>query len=165
VVFLALLQPSRRAVAEYRVYTDDCRREADRINDEMGTAEWKPVEIRMDDDFDGVLAAYGLYDALLVNPVFDGMNLVAKEGPLLNRSRGVLILSRTAGAHAEMGRAAIGVDPVDVAGTAEAIAKALEMPAEERATRAAILRRAAASRTPAQWAGRQLRDLERITAG
>lgn len=165
VVFLALLQPSRRAVAEYRAYTDECRREAARINDEMGTADWQPVEIRMNDDLDGVLAAYGLYDALLVNPVFDGMNLVAKEGPLLNRSRGVLVLSRTAGAYAELGRAAIGVDPVDVAGTAEAIAEALEMPAEERATRAATLRRAAASRTPAQWAGRQLRDLERITAG
>jgi trehalose 6-phosphate synthase len=165
VVFLALLQPSRRAVAEYRAYTDECREAAARINDEMGTADWQPVEIRMNDDLDGVLAAYGLYDALLVNPVFDGMNLVAKEGPLLNRSRGVLVLSRTAGAYAELGRAAIGVDPVDVAGTAEAIAEALEMPAEERATRAATLRRAAASRTPAQWAGRQLRDLERITAG
>ena len=165
VVFLALLQPSRRAVAEYRVYTDECRREATRINEEMGTADWQPIEIRMHDDLDGVLAAYGLYDALLVNPVFDGMNLVAKEGPLMNRSRGALILSRTAGAHAEMGRAAIGVDPVDVAGTAQAIAEALEMPAEERTARAATLRRAAASRTPAQWVGRQLRDLQRVTAG
>jgi trehalose 6-phosphate synthase len=57
------------------------------------------------------------------------------------------------------------VDPVDVAGTAEAIADALEMPEEERAVRAATLRRAAGARTPAQWAGRQLRDLERITGG
>lgn len=165
VVFLALLQPSRRAVAEYRAYTDECRREAARINEELGTADWQPIEVRMNDDLDGVLAAYGLYDALLVNPVFDGMNLVAKEGPLMNRSRGVLILSRTAGAHAEMGRATLGVDPVDVAGTAEAIAQALEMPAEERTVRAATLRRAAASRTPAQWVGRQLRDLERISPG
>jgi trehalose 6-phosphate synthase len=118
----------------------------------------------MNDDHDEVLAAYSIYDALIVNPVFDGMNLVAKEGPLLNRVGGALILSRTAGAHAELGRAAIGVDPVDVAGTAEAIAEALEMSEEERTARAAVLRRAAAARTPLQWAGRQLRDLERVTA-
>jgi trehalose 6-phosphate synthase len=152
-------------VAEYREYSEECRREAERINADLGTEAWTPIEVRMNDDYDGVLAAYGLYDALLVNPVFDGMNLVAKEGPLLNRAGGALILSRTAGAHAELGRAAIGIDPVDVAGTAEAIAEALEMPREERAVRAAKLRRAAASRTPKQWAGRQLRDLDRITAG
>jgi trehalose 6-phosphate synthase len=165
VVFLALLQPSRRAVAEYREYSEECRREAERINADLGTEAWTPIEVRMNDDYDGVLAAYGLYDALLVNPVFDGMNLVAKEGPLLNRAGGALILSRTAGAHAELGHAAIGIDPVDVAGTAEAIAEALEMPREERAVRAAKLRRVAAARTPKQWAGRQLRDLDRITAG
>jgi trehalose 6-phosphate synthase len=90
---------------------------------------------------------------------------VAKEGPLLNRRHGALILSRTAGASAELGRASVSVDPVDVAGTAEAIAEALEMPEEERAVRAAALRRAAGARTPAQWAARQLRDLERITGG
>jgi trehalose 6-phosphate synthase len=164
VVFLALLQPSRRAVEEYRLYTDECLRAAERINAELSTPDWTPIEVRMNDDYDEVLAAYSIYDALVVNPVFDGMNLVAKEGPLLNRRGGVLVLSRTAGAHAELGKAAIGVDPVDVAGTAEAIAAALEMPEEERTARAAALRRAAAARTPLQWAGRQLRDLERVTA-
>lgn len=165
VVFLALLQPSRRGVPEYRAYAEECRSEAERINARLGTETWTPIEVRIDDDFDTVLAAYGLYDALLVNPVFDGMNLVAKEGPLLNRAGGALILSRTAGAHAELGGSAIGIDPVDVAGTAEAIDEALEMPSDERHARAVKLRRAAASRTPKQWAGRQLRDLERITAG
>jgi trehalose 6-phosphate synthase len=164
VVFLALLQPSRRAVPEYRTYTDACVREAERINAELGGEDWTPIDLRMNDDYDEVLAAYGLYDVLMVNPVFDGMNLVAKEGPLLNRRHGAVILSRTAGASAELGRAAISVDPVDVAGTADAIAEALEMPEEDRAARAAVLRRAAGARTPAQWAARQLRDLERITA-
>ncbi len=163
VTFLALLQPSRRGVPEYRAYADECRSEADRINAQLGTDSWTPIELRIGDDFDTVLAAYGMYDALLVNPVFDGMNLVAKEGPLLNRAAGALILSRTAGAHAELGGSAIGIDPVDVAGTSEAIAEALEMPREERTVRAVRLRRAAASRTPQQWVGRQLRDLERIT--
>ena len=165
VVFVALLQPSRRGVPEYRAYAEECRVEAERINAQLGSESWTPIELRIDDDFDAVLAAYGVYDALLVNPVFDGMNLVAKEGPLLNRTAGALILSRTAGAHAELGGSAIGIDPVDVAGTAEAIAEALEMSREERAARGVRLRRAAASRTPQQWAGRQLRDLERITGG
>jgi trehalose 6-phosphate synthase len=164
VVFLALLQPSREAVEEYRVYTEECIREAERINEELGTAEWTPIDVRLNDDFNEVVAAYGIYDALMVNPVFDGMNLVAKEGPLLNRRGGALILSRTAGAHAELWRWAIGVDPVDVLGTAEAIAAALEMPEEERSIQARALRRAAASRTPAQWAGRQLRELDRVSA-
>ena len=164
VVFLALLQPSRGGVPEYRAYGAECRGAADRINARFGTPGWTPVDIRIADDFDSVVAAYGLYDALLVNPVFDGMNLVAKEGPLLNRAGGALILSRTAGAHAELGGAAIGIDPVDVAGTADAIAAAVEMPPEERSARAAQLRRIAGSRTPKQWAGRQLRDLDRATA-
>ena len=165
VVFLALLQPSRREVAEYRVYSDECAREAERINRDLGGRGWTPIDLRMGHNYTDVLAAYGIYDALMVNPVFDGMNLVAKEGPLLNRRHGALILSRTAGASAELGRAAISVDPVDVAGTGDAIAAALEMPEEERASRATALRRAAASRSPAQWAARQLRDLRRITAG
>jgi trehalose 6-phosphate synthase len=163
VVFLALLQPSRRSIEEYRLYTDECLRAAERINDEFGSAEWTPVEVRLNDDYEEVLAAYGTYDVLIVNPVFDGMNLVAKEGPLLNRRSGALVLSRTAGASAELGKAAVGVDPVDVAGTAEAIVEALEMPDQDRAARAIALRRVAAARTPMQWARRQLRDLERIT--
>jgi trehalose 6-phosphate synthase len=161
VVFLALLNPSRREIEEYRTYTDACLREAERINAELGGDDWTPIEVRVGDDYDEVLAAYGIYDALIVNPVFDGMNLVAKEGPLLNRRHGALILSRTAGAYAELGKAALGVDPVDIAGTADALVAAMTMPEEERAQRAAVLRRAAGARTPAQWAKRQLRDLER----
>jgi trehalose 6-phosphate synthase len=162
VVFLTLLNPSRREIEDYRRYTNDCIREVQRINEELGEEGWKPIVIRLDSDYERVLAAYGIYDALMVNPVFDGMNLVAKEGPLLNRRQGVLILSRTAGAYAELGRSALGVDPVDVAGTADAIAEALEMDPQTRAERATALRRTAGSRTPAQWAKRQLRDLERI---
>lgn len=162
VVFLALLHPSRGDVDEYRIYTGECLAEAKRINESFGDSDWKPVEARLNHDFDDVLAAYQSYDVLMVNPVFDGMNLVAKEGPTLNRRQGALILSRTAGAHAELGRAAIGVDPVDMVGLAESIHEALTMPEDERAARASTLRRAAASRSPAQWARRQLRDLERV---
>jgi trehalose 6-phosphate synthase len=163
VVFLALLHPSRSDVEEYRVYLKECLQEAERINESFGDSDWKPIEVRMNQEFEHVLAAYQTYDVLMVNPIFDGMNLVAKEGPTLNRRHGALILSRTAGAYAELGRAAIGVDPVDMTGMAEAIHLGLTMPEEERTARASTLRRTAASRSPAQWARRQLRDLERAT--
>jgi len=159
VVFLAHLTPSRTDLAEYRTYTQQCMDEADRINHEQGTSSWTPIHVDLADDFDQVLAAYALYDVLLVNPVFDGMNLVAKEGPLLNDGEGVLVLSRNAGAIAELERWALPVDPLDIMGTADALHAALEMPVEERRRRARGLRGAAEARGPADWIGEQLRDL------
>jgi trehalose 6-phosphate synthase len=160
VVFLALLQPSRRSIPEYRRYTGECLAAAERINADYREPGWAPIEVRINDDHDEVLAAYGLYDVLVVNSLMDGMNLVAKEGPVINRRAGTLVLSRNAGAYAELGRHALGVDPIDVAGTAEALHRALEMPVEERVRRARSVRRAAAAITPADWASRQISDLE-----
>jgi trehalose 6-phosphate synthase len=162
VMFLALLNPSRQRVPEYRAYTEELSEAAEAVNREFGDAGWQPLEVRMGDDWDEVMAAYGLYDVLMVNPVFDGMNLVAKEGPLLNRRNGVLLLSRNAGAYAELGKHSLPVSPLDVAGTADALDEALRMGPEERRTRARALRRMAGARTPARWASAQLRELERI---
>jgi trehalose 6-phosphate synthase len=162
VVFLALLNPSRQRVPEYRTYTQELEQAARAVNREFGRAGWQPLELRMGDDWDEVVAAYGIYDVLVVNPVFDGMNLVAKEGPLLNRRDGVLLLSPNAGAFAELGEHALPVDPLDVAGTADALDAALRMSPEERKTRAAALQRTAGARTPARWASSQLRELDRI---
>lgn len=159
VVFLAHLTPSRTDLPEYRTYTQQCLDEADRINREQATSSWTPIQVDLSDDLDQVLAAYGLYDVLLVNPVFDGMNLVAKEGPLLNHGEGVLVLSRNAGAISELERWALPVDPLDILGTADALHAALEMPVEERRERARGLRGAAEARSPADWIGEQLRDL------
>jgi trehalose 6-phosphate synthase len=160
VLFRALLHPSRRSIAEYRAYTEECLAVAERINAEFREPGWKPIEVQVQDDFDQVLAAYSLYDVLVVNTLYDGMNLVAKEGPLLNRADGVVILSRNAGAFGEMGEHSVPVDPIDVAGTAEAMHRALSMDPDERSARARALRRLAAARTPARWAEEQLRDLE-----
>ena len=160
VVFLALLQPSRRSIPEYRAYTEECLAAAERINAEYREPGWTPIEVRVNDDHAEALAAYGLYDVLMVNSLMDGMNLVAKEGPVLNRRDGSLILSRNTGAFDELGPHALPVEPIDLAGTAEAIRSGLEMPADERARRARALRRAAAATTPARWAARQLKDLE-----
>jgi len=135
--FLALLSPSRVELPEYRAYTEECVAEAERINRELGDEEWTPIDLHVKDDQLGAIAAYGLYDVLMVNPVFDGMNLVAMEGPLLNRRQGVLLLSRNAGAYWRLGRYALAINPFDVEETADALAAALSMPQDERARRPA----------------------------
>jgi trehalose 6-phosphate synthase len=157
---LALLNPSREGLATYRRYARQCVELADRINRELGDQDWQPIRVRVQDDFETSLAAFGLYDALLVNPVFDGLNLVAKEGPALNRRDGVLILSENAGAIAELGRDAIRINPFDVGETATAIATALEMQPRERAGRAAGLRDSVAANRLDEWVATQLADLD-----
>jgi trehalose 6-phosphate synthase len=161
VVHLALLQPSRRSVPEYRDYIERCTEEAERINARFGP---ESVRLEISDDFPRSLAAFTLYDVLVVNPVFDGMNLVAREGPCLNRRGGVLVLSRNAGAAVELAPAALVVNPVDVDRTAQAISDALDMSEDERQERARRLRRLARGRSPARWLEAQLRDLEKARA-
>jgi trehalose 6-phosphate synthase len=162
VKFLALLSPSRQEIPEYRIYSEDCVREAERINAELGSDEWTPIEVRIREDYLGAISAYGLYDVLMVNPVFDGMNLVAMEGPVLNRRHGVLMLSRNAGAYFRLGRYALGVNPFDVESQAAAIAEALEMPEDERTRRARGLSRLVRANPPSRWIRLQLDDIDRV---
>jgi trehalose 6-phosphate synthase len=164
VSFLAQLNPSREDVPGYGEYIEDCVAAADGINERFGTADWQPVEVMLKDDFPHTLAAYRLYDVLLVNPVFDGMNLVAKEGPVLNRNDGVLVLSENAGAFFELGDNAVVVNPFDLVATAEAIRIGLEMDPAERSRRAKALRRAVRRNRLARWVQAQLRDLDRATS-
>ena len=158
--FLSLLPRSRTEIPEYRVYAERCLEAAAALNARHGGEGWAPLEIRTQEDYPGAVAAYGLYDALVVNPIFDGMNLVAMEGPLVNRRHGALVLSVNAGAYGRLGRHAIGVNPFDVAETAEAIRTALEMPEEERIRRSRGLVRAVLTSNPARWLTSQLRDLD-----
>ena len=162
VVFLAMLSPSRMDIPEYREYAEQCFAEATRINQELGERDWQPIEVRVKEDYLGALAAYGLYDVLFVNPVFDGMNLVAMEGPLLNRRGGVLVLSRNAGAYFRLGRYAIPVNPFDCTEMADALNTALEMPHDERTRRARGLSRLVLANPPERWVRSQLEDLERV---
>ena len=162
---LAMLNPSRRAIPEYRAYTRECLAIAERINNDLGTPDWQPVDVRVKDDYLGAVAAYGQYDVLMVNPVFDGMNLVAMEGPLVNRRNGAVILSRNTGACPLLGEHAIVVNPFDVGEMAEAIHRALIMKEDERARRAKGLRKAIRDNPLSLWVQRQLDDLERVTAG
>ncbi|MFB6551482.1 trehalose-6-phosphate synthase [Streptomyces sp. NPDC056405] len=159
VVHVAFAYPSRQDLAVYRDYTAEVRRVADSINDEFGTAGWTPVVLHVKDDFARSLAAYRLADVALVNPVRDGMNLVAKEVPVVSDEGCVLVLSREAGAYEELGEDAVVVNPYDVSGTAEALHEALSVGAGERAERAKRLAAAGTALPPARWFLEQLRAL------
>ncbi|QKW21069.1 trehalose-6-phosphate synthase [Kitasatospora sp. NA04385] len=151
VVHVAFAYPSRTDLAEYRDYTAEVRRVAEEINAEFGTDDWQPLVLHVDDDFPRSLAAYRLADVALVNPIRDGMNLVAKEVPVVSDRGCALVLSREAGAHAELADDAITVNPYDVIATADALAEALAMPAGERADRTKRLAAAATALPPQQW--------------
>jgi trehalose 6-phosphate synthase len=137
---LALLDPSRQEIPEYAEYVGAIQREARRVNDRFQRKGWMPIDLHMSDNFPRAVAAYKDFDVLLVNAIFDGLNLVAKEAPLLNERDGVLILSENAGAHEELGDWALSVNPFDVAGQADAIHRALEMSADERRERLVAIR-------------------------
>ncbi|MFJ8075584.1 trehalose-6-phosphate synthase [Streptomyces sp. NPDC096176] len=151
VVHIALAYPSRQDLAVYRDYTAEVSRLADEINAQYGTDGWTPVVVHVKDDFARSLAAYRMADVALVNPIRDGMNLVAKEVPVVTDLGCALVLSREAGAHEELGDEAITVNPYDVSGTAAALHEALSMPADERAERSKRLAAAATALPPRQW--------------
>jgi trehalose 6-phosphate synthase len=163
-IHLVLLTPSRRNVPEYQEYMRLCTTEARLINERFGTSEWQPVIVDESDDYPATLAAYRRYDVLVVNPVFDGMNLVAREGPVLNERNGVLVLSRNAGAAAELGPGALLVNPFDPDGTALMLERALAMEPAERAERAARLGDLAPGVPPDRWLNAQIKDATRRRA-
>jgi trehalose 6-phosphate synthase len=160
--FLAFLVPSRQAVPEYKCHAEAVLSLADHINRRWGTEHWQPIQVFYEHNYDQALAGLSLYDVLLVNSLSDGMNLVSKEGALVNERDGVLVLSRAAGAFRELGDAALPIAPKDVAGTAQALADALAMPIEERCWRAARLRATVEANDFSDWFERQLSDLEEI---
>jgi trehalose 6-phosphate synthase len=152
---LALLDPSRQAIAEYVEYGAAIEREARAVNERFGDV----IELRVADDFPRSVAAYKQYDVLLVNAVYDGLNLVAKEGPLVNERDGVLVLSENTGAHEELGAWAVSVSPFDVWGQAEALHEALSMPQAERARRLGATKAHVREHDLARWLEAQLADL------
>ncbi|WP_405615568.1 trehalose-6-phosphate synthase [Streptomyces sp. NBC_00076] len=160
VAHVAFAYPSRQDLAVYRDYTADVQRLAEEINSQYGTPGWTPVVLHVKDDFARSLAAYRLADVALVNPIRDGMNLVAKEIPVLSEEGCVLVLSREAGAFEELGDDAIAVNPYDVVATARALHEALTLPPGERAERTKRLAAAATALPPAQWFLDQLHALD-----
>ncbi len=156
VVFVALAYPTRQGLPEYLAYQNEVESTVARINQRWARPGWTPIVLEVEDDYHASLAALSRYDVLLVNPVRDGLNLVAKEGPLINAGHGVLALSREAGAFDELWPAALEVNPFDVSGTAAVLAEALDMTPAERAARSTELRRLIVARHPADWLADQL---------
>jgi trehalose 6-phosphate synthase len=160
VVHLVIAYPSRHDLPEYREYTAAVMRIAREIEDEFGTDHWEPLLLSVDDDFPRSLAAYALADVLVVNPVRDGMNLVAKEAPVISERDVALVLSREAGACDALGPYAVSVNPYDVSGTARAIDQALRLEPAERARRRTALAALAAEYPPTRWFADQIAALD-----
>jgi trehalose 6-phosphate synthase len=151
VVFVAMVYPSRQGLAEYLAYENEVEQVVARVNDRWATRDWVPILLDDRDDFARSVAGMQRYDVLLVNSMRDGLNLVAKEGPVVNRRDGVLCLSPETGAYEELRTAAIAVHPYDLEQCAGALDDALSMPLDERAAQAKKLRALATMRSPADW--------------
>jgi len=136
----------------------------DRINARFGQSGWRPVQLFYENDYAQAMAGLSIADVILVNPLIDGMNLVAKEAVIVSERNAVLVLSETAGAFDQMADGALAVAPADVVGTADALATALAMPVEERRRRLAQLRRGVEREDITWWLRRQLEDLDELTS-
>jgi trehalose 6-phosphate synthase len=162
VQFVALQVPSRLDVDEYKNYLDESMSAAGRVNAKFGDSEWEPIRIFVGNDYARAVAALQLYDVLLVNSIADGMNLVAKEGPVVNHRDGVLILSEHTGAHQQLESGALVIPPLDVYATTEALNQALTMPLDLRQSMADLLRKSIEQEDIVDWLCRQLETIESL---
>lgn len=158
--FLSFLVPSRDTIPEYVAYRKRVFDLIDAINRKYGTPDWTPIQVFHEHNRLQALAALTLYDVLLVNSIADGLNLVSKEGPLLNERNGVLALSTTAGSYEELMCGAVPINPYDIVDTANALETALNLCEKDRSTRQAALRDAINSHQTSDWLKQQLRDLD-----
>jgi trehalose 6-phosphate synthase len=165
ITFTAQLMPSRTDVPEYAEYLERIEALVAVVNHRHGTPDWMPIDLKLRDDLDEAVASYKHYDVMMVNAMFDGMNLVAKEGPLVNERDGVSILSENTGAHEELGEYALSVNPFDVQELADSIYAALTMEGDERARRAKGLKDIVTSRDPGNWIDDQVADIRRKARG
>ena len=162
VKFLALLVPSRLSVDEYKNYLDEIMAAGGRINALYGSSDWEPIRILVGEDYPRAVAALQSYDVLLVNAIADGMNLVAKEGPIVNQRDGVVVLSERTGARQQLEAGATVISPYDIYATSEALHNALLMPADERAVHAGRLRWSIEREDISDWLCRQLDTLKTL---
>jgi len=160
--FIAFLVPTRAHLKPYQRYVQEVIELVETINDKYRTAEWQPIDFFYENNYLQAIAGMRLYDVLLVNPVIDGMNLVAKEGPTVNNRDGVLILSETVGAYEQLGQSALAVAPADLEGTTQALYTALTMPADERKKRASELKRSIEEEDVTGWLLHLLEDAAKL---
>ena len=162
VVFLAVLVPSRLKVEEYQNYLDDLMAAAGRVNARFGTSGWEPIRVLIGEDYPRAIAALQIYDILLVNSIADGMNLVAKEGPIVNQRNGVVLLSERVGAQQQLESGVTIISPCDIYNTARAMHDALMLPMEERKIHADRLRCLVEEADVNDWFCQQLRAIAEL---
>ena len=162
VKFLALLVPSRMEVDEYQNYLNELMALSGQVNAKFGSSTWEPIRVLVGENYPRAVAALQLYDVLLVNSIADGMNLVAKEGPVVNLKNGVLILSERTGAHQQLEPGALVISPTDIYSTAQALHQSLEMPVEERRERSTRLKEIIEREDIAAWMELQLNTIRRL---
>jgi trehalose 6-phosphate synthase len=160
ITFIAQLMPSRTDVPEYAEYLERIEAVVAVVNHRHGTPDWMPIQLKLRDDLEEAVASYKHYDVLIVNAMFDGMNLVAKEGPMVNERAGVSILSENTGAHEELSEYALSVNPFDIQELADSIHAALAMPVLERKRRLEGLKSIVTARNPGDWVDDQLADIK-----
>lgn len=160
VTFLAFLVPSRTHIRQYQRYMEEIQRVIDDINESFGKPEWQPIRTFLENNYTQAVAGMKIYDVLLVNAVIDGMNLVAKEGPIVNTKNGVLVLSETIGAHYQLRHSALSVAPADIEGTMQAMYQALTMNHEERKERSDKLVESISHEDISDWICKQIEDLQ-----
>ncbi len=165
VAMFCQLDPSRQDITAYIDYLAQVKAAASAVNSRFATADWTPLHVNLDSNFQAGVAAYREYDVLFVNPVADGMNLVSKEGPLVNERDGVVVLSDQAGSYNELGPYVVTVNPFDIAQQADALLEALRMPAPERAERADALRKQVVESDVQAWMQAQLDDIAALRLG
>jgi trehalose 6-phosphate synthase len=164
VQFWAFLQPSRQDVGLYSRYLRQIRQTAGRINSEFGTDNWLPIRLEIAESERKAIAALKNFDVLLVNPVYDGLNLVVKEGALVNQTDGVIVLSENAGAHEELRGSVLSINPFDVVATADAMYAALTMASEDRHRMNDAAREVVRTNDIARWISNQMQDLRDLIA-
>jgi trehalose 6-phosphate synthase len=162
VTFIAHLQPSRQDVPEYAEYLERIEALVAVVNHRHGTTDWMPIDLKIYENFHDAVARYKHFDLLMVNSLFDGMNLVAKEAPAVNTRDGVLMLSENTGSHEELWDYVLTVNPFDIQEQADAIYRALTMPAEKRREWSRGLKEIIYSRNPGDWVDDQLRDIDAL---
>src|SRR5947199_1822626 len=160
VTFIAHLQPSRTDVPEYAEYLERIEALVAVVNHRHGTTDWMPIDLRIYENFHEAVARYKHFDLLIVNSLFDGMNLVAKEAPAVNTRDGGVMLSENSGAHGELGDCTLTVNPFDIQEQADTMYRALTMEPEERALRAARLGELVPGADPGVWIDEQLADIQ-----
>ncbi|MBO9541596.1 trehalose-6-phosphate synthase [bacterium] len=162
--FWGVLPASRQGAKGYRDYLDRLKAKAEAINRRFKRWGWEPVSCTFENQYARAIAVMKHYDVLLVNSLADGMNLVAKEGPIVNQRKGVLLLSETAGACEELSDGALSINPYDLVGMADALKQALTMPMPQRERLQGLLRRRIQSNPVFRWVHTQLSDIAEAQA-